>query len=113
MQTPDDFLRWIEILAAALAGLGAWIWRVSAKMQSYEERLVALQAAVKSEQNKRSTRDGMMFARLEDMRVTQAVQGAKIDNIEKTCAETNQAILEILADRLPGGNRKGDPPGRE
>ena len=99
-----DYIHLAEALFAAMTALGAWIWRVSSKLQSYEEQLQTLKASVADVQNKRSV--------LEELKITQAVQGAKIDNIEKTCLATNQAILEILADRMPGGNRKGDPPGR-
>ena len=110
---PDDYTRWLEVLGGALAALGAWIWRVASRMQSYDERLKALQAALTKELEKRSERDAQMFARLEDLRVNQAVQSADIKHISTTCSETQAAILEILADRLPGGNRKGDPPRRE
>lgn len=110
MQPDDNYLRWVEALCGALVALGFWIWRVASRMQSYDEQLKTMQAAIKAEQNKRSLRDGQMFARLEDLKVTQAVQTEKIENIEKTCAATNKAIVDILADRLPGGNRKNDPP---
>lgn len=110
---PDDYTHWLELVGAALAGLGAWIWRVAAKLASYDEQLQTLKAALAAEQIKRSTRDAEMFAKLEDLRVHQAVQGADIKHISTTCSETNQAILEILADRLPGGGRKNDPPRRD
>ena len=109
---PDDYTRWLEVIAGALAALGAWVWRIAHLDASREARLKALEAWVKDEQAKRSERDKDMFARLENLRVEQAVQGADIKHIASTCNETNAAILEILADRLEGGNRKNDPPRR-
>ena len=108
---PDDYTRWLEVLGGALAALGAWIWRVAAKMQSYDERLNALQVALKAELAKRGERDAKIFAKLEDLRVNQAAQSAELKHIASTCAG-QAAILEILADRVPGGRRQHDPPER-
>lgn len=110
---PDDYGHWLEVIAGALAALGAWVWRIAHLDASREARLKSLEAWVRDEQAKRRERDKDMFAKLEDLRVNQAAQGSDIKHIASTCTETQAAILEILADRLPGGNRKGDPPRRD
>ena len=37
-----DYIHLAEALFAAMTALGAWIWRVSSKLQSYEEQLQTL-----------------------------------------------------------------------
>ena len=107
---PPDYIHWFEAGLAALAALGAWIWRVAAKMQSHDERLASLQAALKAEMEKRGERDARMFARLDELGRVQAAQGAKLDHIAETCAETRQIALDNSIVRRPGGRRNYDPP---
>ena len=73
-------------------------------------RQLDLGRALKAEMEKRGERDARMFARLDELGRVQAAQGAKLDHIAETCAETRQIALDNSIVRRPGGRRNYDPP---
>lgn len=114
-----DYEHWFEVLMAGLVALGAWLFRLGMKYKEHETALKSigsgmekLEDDINNEVAKRSARDTDLFARLENMKVEQAKQGEKIVGIGKDCAEIKQDFKLFLADVLPGGNRRGDPPAR-
>ena len=113
-----DWQHWIEVLGAALVGLGAWLFRLGQKYQKHEGALKSISAEmqklesdIEKEVAKRGARDAEMFMRLENLKVEQAKQGVEIVGISEDCAEIKQDFKIFLADVLPGGRRRGDPPG--
>ena len=114
-----DYEHWFEVLLGGLLALGAWLFRLGRKYQEHEttlktinENMEKLETDIEKEVSKRSARDADLFARLENMKVEQAKQGEKIVGIGKDCAEIKHDFKLFLADVLPCGNRRGDPPVR-
>lgn len=132
--TPEDLLHWVEVLGAALIGLGGWLWTVGSKYQGLKgaikhlfEKAEASSNAVDRLENKmereveelerriaavdhvRGESASRIYARLEEIGRTQAAQGAQISNIAEICNRTNQGLMDILAGRRAGGNRWNDP----
>lgn len=105
MQTPED-THWIEAGLAALAALGAWVWRVGRKYQQHEDRLRQLEKET-SDARKQMER---LFSRLDEIGREQARHGGQIDHIAESTAEIRGALFD---GRLTGGRRWNDPPGRE
>lgn len=110
MQT-IDYLHVVEGLAAALVGVGGWLWRVAVKCHGYEVQLSALNAVVADLQAKHSADNTRIFARLDEISRDQAAAGAQIAHISETCTQIQNYFLGISAATLmPGGNRNYDPP---
>ena len=113
-----DYEHWFEVLIGSLIALGAWLFRLGQKYQKHESTLKSiggemekLEGDIEKEVVKRSARDADLFARLENLKVEQTRQGVEIVGIGKDCAEIKQDFKIFLADVLPGGRRRGDPPG--
>ena len=112
-----DYEHWFEVLIGGLIALGAWLFRLGQKYQKHESTLKLikgemgkLESDIEKEVAKRSARDADLFSRLENLKVEQAKQGERMVGIGEDCAEIKQDFKIFLADVLPGGRRRGDPP---
>lgn len=132
--TPE-MQHWIEILAAALIGLGGWLWGIGRRYQGLRDEMKSLDredaklaqdiarldgkldsetAVLRQEiaavERARSESSAKIYARLDEISRDQAAQGAQIAHIAETCNRTNQALMDMLAGRRAGGSRFNDPP---
>lgn len=131
----DDLKQWIEVLGAALIGLGGWLWGIGRRYQAMKNDLKNLEredaklahdlgrlegkldseaAILRQEiavvEKARSESAAKIYERLDAIGRDQAAQGAQINHIMDTCNRTNQALMNMLAGRRAGGNRFYDQP---
>lgn len=130
-----DMQHWIEVLGAAMVGLGGWLWGVGRRYQSMRNDLknleredaklahdvgrlegkldsesAMLRQEIAAVEKARSESAAKIYARLDKIGQDQAAQGAQINHIMDTCNRTNQALMHMLAGRRAGGSRIYDPP---
>lgn len=132
--TPE-MQHWIEVLAAALIGLGGWLWGIGRRYQGLRDEMkslgredaklaqdiarldgkldsetAVLRQEIASVEKARSESSAKIYTRLDEISRDQAAQGAQIAHIAETCNRTNQALMDMLAGRRAGGSRFSDPP---
>ena len=132
--TPET-QHWIEVLGAALVGLGGWLYgigrryegmrkemqsleredvRLSHDMGRLEGRLDSETAMLRQEiaavENSRSESASKLHTRLDEIGRAQAAQGAQITSIQTTCNRVQDTLDGLMAGRRAGGNRFSDPP---
>lgn len=101
MQTPED-THWIEAGLAALAAMGAWIWRVGRRYQQHEDRLHRLE----SDQAEILRQLGELSPQLAKIGQDLARHGVQIDHIAESTAEIRRVLFD---GRVSGGRRWNDP----
>ena len=130
-----NFQHWIEVLVAAMVGLGGWLYGIGRRYQSLREankylgqedsrmagdiarlearlnsEVVALRQEIAAVNAARSESATKIYQRLDEISREQAAQAAQIAHIAETCNRTNQSLMDMLAGRRAGGNRYNDPP---
>ncbi len=103
---PDDYVHWLEVLGAAVVGLGAWLWRLARLDQAREDRIKGLEQW----RNNRDAETVQVRQALTDLQTGQAVQTAELRNICRSLDELRDDQRNFIAGRVVGGGRWNDPP---
>ena len=90
---PESYTHWIEVIIAALVGIGGWLLRLGRREQQHEDRLQHVEADLAEMHRKRAERDAEYYGRLEEISRVQAVQGVQISHIAEGMAEVRRVLI--------------------
>lgn len=117
---PDDYGHWLEVVVAALVGIGGWLWRLGRKEQQQEDRIAWLEQWRAAVTEEIKTDIGRMEDRLDRIESEQTKQAATLARIEgnqehqrEHMRELREDLRILMGERRDGGDRRYDPPRRQ